>query len=102
MESFRYHDLGRIAYVDALEYQTAAFEVLLDAKATGKKEDNQLFFCEHLPVLTIGKSGKDSNLLIPEETLRELHSDKPRVRPKIRRVFKRYGYNSQRICRVVR
>ena len=47
------------------------FEVLLDAKATGKKEDNQLFFCEHLPVLTIGKSGKDSNLLIPEETLRE-------------------------------
>ena len=50
MESFRYHDLGRIAYADALEYQTAAFEVLLDAKATGKKEDNQLFFCEHLPV----------------------------------------------------
>ena len=42
-------------YADALEYQTAAFEVLLDAKATGKKEDNQLFFCEHLPVLTIGK-----------------------------------------------
>lgn len=71
MESFRYHDLGRIAYADALEYQTAAFEVLLDAKTTGKKEDNQLFFCEHLPVLTIGKSGKDSNLLIPEETLRE-------------------------------
>ena len=71
MESFRYHDLGRIAYADALEYQTAAFEVLLDAKATGKKEDTQLFFCEHLPVLTIGKSGKDSNLLIPEETLRE-------------------------------
>ena len=34
MESFRYHDLGRIAYADALEYQTAAFEVLLDAKAT--------------------------------------------------------------------
>lgn len=30
------------------------------------------------------------------------HSDKPRVRQKIRRVFKRYGYNSQRICRVVR
>ena len=25
MESFRYHDLGRIAYADALEYQTAAY-----------------------------------------------------------------------------
>ena len=45
----RYHDLGRIAYADALEYQTAAFEVLLDAKATGKKEDNQLSFVSILP-----------------------------------------------------
>ncbi len=71
MESFRYHDLGRIAYVDALEYQTAAFEALLDAKAAGRPEENQLFFCEHLPVFTIGKSGKDTNLLVPEEALRE-------------------------------
>lgn len=71
MESFRYHDLGRIAYADALENQIAAFEALLAAKAAGRKEENQLFFCEHLPVLTIGKSGKESNLLIPEEVLRE-------------------------------
>ena len=28
-----------------------------------------MFFCEHQPVLTIGKSGKDTNLLIPEEQL---------------------------------
>ena len=28
-----------------------------------------MFFCEHQPVLTIGKSGKDTNLLIPEELL---------------------------------
>lgn len=71
MESFRYHDLGRIAYADALENQIAAFEALLAAKAAGRKEENRLFFCEHLPVLTIGKSGKESNLLIPEEVLRE-------------------------------
>ena len=37
-----------------------------------------------------------------EENTAYHHSDKPRVRQKIRRVFKRYGYNSQRICRVVR
>ncbi len=67
MESFRYHDLGRIAYADALEYQTAAFEVLLDAKATEERRIINYFFCEHLPVLTIGKSGKDSNLLIPRK-----------------------------------
>lgn len=71
MESFCYHDLGRIAYAEALEHQTAAFEALLEAKASGREENCQLFFCEHLPVLTIGKSGKDSNLLIPERLLEE-------------------------------
>lgn len=71
MESFRYHDLGRVAYADALARQTAAFEALLEAKAAGGRACGQLFFCEHEPVLTIGKSGKASNLLVPEAALRE-------------------------------
>lgn len=66
-----FHDLGRIDYTDALNIQTAAFEALLRAKKEGDKGENQLFFCEHQPVLTIGKSGKDSNLLIPEELLKQ-------------------------------
>lgn len=70
MESlFTYHDLGRVDYTDALNRQTAAFDALLTAKAGGMHGENQLFFCEHLPVLTIGKSGKDGNLLIPEALL---------------------------------
>lgn len=68
---FSYHDLGRIAYADALTRQTAAFEALLQAKAEGAEGENQLFFCEHEPVLTIGKSGKETNLLIPEASLKE-------------------------------
>ena len=72
MESrFSYHDLGRIAYADAMTRQTAAFDALLQAKAEGVQGENQLFFCEHEPVLTIGKSGKETNLLIPEASLRE-------------------------------
>ena len=72
MESgFSYIDLGRIAYADALPLQTAAFEALLAAKAKEMTGESQLFFCEHDPVLTIGKSGKESNLLIPEASLRE-------------------------------
>ena len=67
----RYQDLGRIAYLDALTYQMDAFEALLRAKAEGKRSENQLLFCEHQPVLTIGKSGKESNLLIPEKMLLE-------------------------------
>ena len=69
MSHFIYHDLGRIEYEKALERQTAAFNALLEAKAQGLTGENRLFFCEHLPVLTIGKSGKDANLLIPEELL---------------------------------
>ena len=72
MESgFEYVDLGRIAYADALVRQTAAFEALGAAKAEGAIGNSQLFFCEHNPVLTIGKSGKDTNLLIPEASLQE-------------------------------
>ena len=70
MESFTFHDLGRIAYADALKVQTEAFETLLHAKVWGGQGENKLFFCEHEPVLTIGKSGKDANLLIPAELLK--------------------------------
>ena len=69
MSHFIYHDLGRIEYEKALERQTASFNALLEAKAQGRTGENRLFFCEHQPVLTIGKSGKDTNLLIPEELL---------------------------------
>ncbi|MDR1160790.1 MAG: lipoyl(octanoyl) transferase LipB [Tannerellaceae bacterium] len=69
MNSFRYHDLGRIAYTGALEKQTAAFTALLQAKMNNKQGANQLFFCEHEPVLTLGKSGKESNLLVSEALL---------------------------------
>jgi len=72
MESFSYQDLGRIVYAKALDIQTEKFNALLAAKAKGEKDRNELLFCEHDPVLTIGKSGKDSNLLIPEARLQAL------------------------------
>ena len=72
MESFSYQDLGRIVYAKALDIQTEKFNALLAAKAKGEKGRNELLFCEHDPVLTIGKSGKDSNLLIPEVRLQAL------------------------------
>ena len=68
--SFRYIDLGKLTYAEGLEIQTKAFEALLHAKMNGTEGCNQLFFCEHFPVLTIGKSGKESNLLVSEAVLR--------------------------------
>lgn len=69
MESFTFHDLGSIGYAQALTVQTEAFEALLDNKARSRQGENKLYFCEHQSVLTIGKSGKESNLLIPVELL---------------------------------
>jgi lipoyl(octanoyl) transferase len=69
MESFTYYDLGRIDYPEALKRQTAAFDALLASKANGTEEKSCLFFCEHNPVMTLGKSGHESNLLIPETLL---------------------------------
>ncbi len=72
MESFKYTDLGRIDYTEALQVQTDAFNSLLLSKAKGERGENQLLFCEHNPVLTLGKSGKESNLLIDETRLEQL------------------------------
>ena len=71
MNAFTFYDLHRIPYADALERQTSAFNALLENKRRGEAGENCLFFCEHEPVFTIGKSGKDSNLLIPESLLAE-------------------------------
>ena len=71
MNSFIYHDLKQIGYEEALVKQTAAFDKLLDFKKQDKSTDNQLFFCEHSSVLTIGKSGNETNLLVPERLLKQ-------------------------------
>lgn len=71
MESFSYTDWGKIDYVEGFERQTTFFDALVNAKLKGEKGHNQLFFCEHNPVLTIGKSGKEDNLLLPEALLEQ-------------------------------
>jgi lipoyl(octanoyl) transferase len=61
--------LGLLAYAESLRIQTGAFEALLQAKTDGKAGDCRLFFCEHFPTLTMGKSGRASNLLVSEASL---------------------------------
>lgn len=71
MESFDFIDWGRIDYAEALARQTALFDALIVAKLKAGEGENVLILCEHNPVLTIGKSGKEDNLLIPEELLKQ-------------------------------
>jgi len=69
MDSFRYEDLGIIEYQEALRIQTEAFQNLIESKIRKQNAANVLFFCEHLPVFTLGKNGLASNLLVSKSML---------------------------------
>jgi lipoyl(octanoyl) transferase len=59
------YDLGRIPYREALEFQRRA----VADRASGARQD-AIYFVEHEPVLTVGRSGHAENLRIPEALLR--------------------------------
>ena len=73
-----YNDLKRISYADALIIQNRRHRHLIDYKLALRHEtqesimarpDHYLIFCEHNPVFTLGRSGKEANLLLNEEQL---------------------------------
>lgn len=77
MNVVQYHDLGHIDYQEAWELQESLLRVNVGMKlSAGKKAkphkvptQHHLLFCEHPHVYTLGKSGKDSNLLLNEAEL---------------------------------
>lgn len=76
-------DLGTIDFKKAWDYQTALFEKVLAVKienrSRGEAEqqitENFLLFCEHPHVYTLGKSGKENNLLIDQEKLSAVNAN---------------------------
>lgn len=64
-------DWGLISYGKAFEQQTALFQNAIDQKQENKPTGNCFVLCEHPHVITIGKHGLFSNLLFPEEALKE-------------------------------
>lgn len=65
-------DLGRIKYQEAYNLQKEYFNKLIHQKLEGIQGDEYLLLCEHNPVFTIGKSGKENNMLLSAERLEEL------------------------------
>lgn len=69
--------LGKIDYQEAWDYQEQLFKSVVDMKISNRKLDpekqqltnNYLIFCEHPHVYTLGKSGKEENLLIDQDEL---------------------------------
>lgn len=68
------NNLGLISYKDAWDKQTKLFDAIIADKREGKESDNYILYCEHPHVYTIGKNGKDQNLLISDERLKEINA----------------------------
>jgi len=74
----RYINLGLIDYQDAWNYQTSLFEQVLGIKSGNRSlpenqqhlTENFLLFCQHPHVYTLGKSGKEDNLLVKTDQLK--------------------------------
>ncbi len=67
-----FRDLGSIDYKEAWDYQENLFNEVLTSKQANadlpadqkKLSNNYLLFCEHPHVYTLGKSGKEQNMLL--------------------------------------
>ncbi|MDR1717573.1 MAG: lipoyl(octanoyl) transferase LipB [Prevotella sp.] len=66
-----YEDLKTIEYGRAWDYQQQLFAEALAYKDKGIRPENHLLFCEHPHTITIGKHGKQENLLFQETYLKE-------------------------------
>lgn len=74
-----FRDLGRMDYKTAWDYQDELMKANLEVKgaisngqpAMDRDTTNYLLFVEHLPVYTLGKSGKMEHVLINEEQRKE-------------------------------
>ena len=59
--------------------QKNLFESLVEARRTASHYENRLIFCQHPHVYTLGKHGKDSNLLLDEARLRRVGAELFRI-----------------------
>ena len=79
MRQVHFQDLGLIDYATAWDYQTKLFQATIDRKIANRNApkdqqvltEDHLLFCEHPHVYTLGKSGKQSHLLLNETEMRE-------------------------------
>lgn len=73
-----FEDLGRIDYQSAWSYQEKLFQETINQKIrnrshpdSSKPTRDHLLFCEHSHVYTLGKSGRESNLLLNADGLKQ-------------------------------
>lgn len=83
MFNVRFTDLGLIPYKEAWDKQQKHFDAITHHKLAARKSEtpqltkpeNQLFFCEHPHVYTLGKHGEEANLLLNATEMESKHID---------------------------
>lgn len=69
------YDLGVLDYKTALNFQEKKLQEIIDIKRINRNQGssietpNYFLFVEHPPVITLGKSGQEKNLLLTKEEL---------------------------------
>lgn len=65
-------DWNVIPYAEAWTRQSEYFETLIRAKEAGREYTNRIILCEHPHVYTLGRSGREGNMLLGERQLQEM------------------------------
>ncbi len=78
MKRVKFEDLGVIRYKEAWDYQEQVFGETVDQKIRNRSAENperevvhHLLFCEHPPVITLGKNANASNVLLSAGVLQQ-------------------------------
>ena len=73
-DNLSFIDWGLIPYDQSWERQTELFDSIIAAKLAGQPYQNEVIFCEHPHVYTLGRSGKENNMLLGEEQLKAINA----------------------------
>ena len=65
-------DWNLVPYAEAWQRQTEWFDNLILAKQKGEDYENRIIMCEHPHVYTLGRSGKENNMLLTETQLEKI------------------------------
>ena len=72
-------DWKHIPYSEAWSRQTEIFNSVIEVRKEGQPYENRIIFCTHPHVYTIGKHGKQENMLISDEMLSRIGAEVFRV-----------------------
>ena len=72
-------DWKHIPYSEAWERQTELFNSIIKARSEGQPYENRIIFCTHPHVYSIGKHGKQENMLISDDMLSRIGAEVFRI-----------------------